>query len=834
MPINLEVLKEAGLTQERLKAIFTAEAPAQNVEGGAGSVATPDQKPAFGEEGAAVDPASQVATYPEKPEPWQIRQFFEERIQARLDEGIERCLESYRVYQAADLAYDGPIVSRLQVPLQLLAQGYIDVDSCSKEINELSPELANEIFNRDNKGRIIKFNAPRLWEISHNLVHSLTTRRVASVSTPIRQRHPLMKYESRNGSMVGQLKADLMTQYAETMSDNYGYRHDVEQIARAVSLYSRHLEFVASPWDCQKAKLKVRKPRTGADGVGPQGFDYESKEVIVKEGLDFVGPHPRQTFWDTSQPLPRINQDNGPTYIGYWDMSRIGDVRTNPDFWNRDKIEWDGGVWDLMAGNQSYFDIYYKQAIAVAPNSSQKLGLGNDRLNNIARLSGAPDDTPVTFAYYFEKLNPKKWGIANYDYDVWIRFIVAGNKTVVWADVCGCTPAIYYGYNENDSRTLSPSFASAVMPYQDQISNFLSQLIEIQHQGLTRLYSMNVDGMDKAQIESVEEALHARNYTQARSIILKYSAEAMRNMGVEPARQHAERIKAVEISTTEKTSEIFRSIMNLLSMAERLLFFSPQELGQVAPREISATEANIVNNTTLGIRDFHSIGLEEGLDTKKRLIHEAATAFGSDTFELPTINSYSRKTVEAAGFTIVGVDADGDYQVAKSGRFTVTGTVQDLVHNYTFTSRDGTERTPSQAEAQASVQLLDVIGKYPTLAQAMSLEQGVDMINGVARKLGVNVTLRVPEGVDPMAPLAGNPQEQFQQFAQGVQQALQAIAGQLQKQQQDQQVLAQSLTELAKAVQTQATQRGEVAPGIPRGAPPLQTTQPEPVPFGGA
>jgi hypothetical protein len=826
MRIDPEVLKQAGLTQERLKEIFTADP--EGLSDGA-PVSTPDQKPAFGEEGEQADPASQVATYPKDPRPGQIRKFFEDRIAARLDEGIERSMAAFRVYQAADLAMDGPIISRVQVPLQLLAQGYINVDSCAKEIEALSPELSSELFERDAKGSVIKVNTPKLWEISHNLVHSLVTRRVASVSTPIRQRHPLMKYDSRTGAKTGQLKADLMTQFAEKMSDDYGYRHEVEQIARRVSLYTHHIEFISRPWDVAKAKLRVRKPKTGADGVG--GSDYETKEVILKEGLEFVGPHPRQVFWDTEQPLAKINQDLGPSYIGYWDMSRIGSVRTNPDFWNRDQIEYDGGTWDLMTGNRSYFEMYYKQAIAVAYDESRRISLGNDRLANIGKLSQAPDDTPITFAYYFEKLNPKQWGIADYDYDVWIRFIVAGNRTVVWADVCGCTPAIYYGFNEDDSKVLSPSFATAVIPYQDQISNFLSQLLEIQHQGLLRLYSMNVDGMTKEQIEEVENALQAKQYTQARSIILKYSAEAMRNMGVEPARQHAERVKAVEISTSEKTSEIFRSIMNLLSMAERLLFFSPQELGQVAPREISATEANIVNNTTLGIRDFHSIGLEEGFDAKKRIIHEAACAFASDTFELPTLSSYSRATVQAAGFTIVGIDSDGDYQTAKSGRFTLAGTVQDLVHNYSFTSRDGTERVPSQAVAQASVQLLDVIGKYPMLAQAMSVEQGTDLINGVSRTLGLNVVLRVPEGVDPMSPLSGNPQEEFRQFAAGVQEALKAISGAISKQQQDQQTLAASVTKLAEIVAS--TRKGEVAPGIPRGAPPISTTQPDEVAFAG-
>lgn len=822
--IDTTVLESAKLTTKRLEQIFTSKDDKSAVR--------VEKKLKFakkGEDGMWIDdPTSAVNSYPENPSDFQIREFFEDRIQSRIDEGIERALEYARIPMAVDVAMDGPIVSKVQLPLQLLAQGYIDLDACASEIEDLSPELAAQLFVKNPAGQVIKANVPKLFEISHNLVHSLVTRRVASISTPIRQRHPMLKYEPRGASMVGQLKGDLVTQYAEVMVDNYGYRHAIEQTVRDVSCYTHQVEFITAPWDVQTAKLRVRKPQTGADQVGPEASNFEVKDVIVKEGVDFVAPHPSRVFWDTIRPLAKINSDTGPSYVGYWDLSRIGDLRTNMTLWNRESIENDGGIGNLINQNQNYFAFYYKEAIAVAKDRSNTVGLGNDRLANVTGMASAPDDTPVTLSYYFEKLNPKQWGIADYDHEVWIRFIVAGNRTVVWADVCPSTPAIYYGYNENDGRTQSPSFAAAVIPYQDQISNLLSQLLEIQHQGLLRLYSMNVDGMTKEQVQAVEDALHNKDYTQAKSIIIKYSAEAMRNMGIDPARQHSERLKAVENSTTEKTTEIFRSITSLLAIAERLLFFSPQELGQVAPREISATEANLVNNTTLGIRDFHAVGIEEGLDAKKRIIYESAVAFGTDTLELTALNSYSRTTVKAAGFTIVGNDAEGDYKVAKSGRFTIRGTIQDLVHNYVFTSRDGTERTPSQAEAQASVQFLDVVGKYPTLAQAMNLEQGVEMLNGVARKLGIGITLRVPEGVDPSMPLAGNPQDQFKQFAAGVQDAFKMISQELANQKKGQEALAQSVSDLASVVQTQATREGTVAPGIPRGAPPLPSVPAQP------
>lgn len=825
--ISAEVLDAAGLNTERLKAIFTATKPAET-DGLAGG-RKKKQKPAFRGDTPDTDlnPVSPSSTFPENPEDWQIREFFEQEIRSRLQEGITRSLEEYRMYQAADMALDGTLLAQFQIPLGMLAQGYINIDTCYNEAKSvLADSDLKKLFEMEKAGkRPVKLLAPKLTEISLNVTKSLVTRRVAAISTPIRQRTPLGVYDPQDTSLVGRLKGDMMTQRFEQMSDDFGYRPAIEQTARDVSMYGHQVEFITKPWEVRKTKLRRKKNTNGTEGVGATEMDWETYDAIEKEGVDYIAPHPSRKFWDRNYPLRKINTDTGGEYIGYWDVSRIGALRQNKELWNHGAIEWDTGLWDLMNQNQSFFRYYYREAIAVAERFGNKIGLRNDAKSNVGTTYQGIDDAPCTLAYYFRRLNPKQWGIADYDYDVWIRFVVAGKSTVIWADVCGSTPAIYYGYNESDQRAQSSSFASDAMQIQDQVSNLLSQLLDIQGQGLTRIYALNVDGMKPEEIEKVENALKTRDYSQAHAIIIKHSAEAMKDMGVEARSAYAERLKSIEISTTEKTSEIFRSIMNLLSLGERQLFFSPQELGQVAPREITATEANMVNNTTLGIRDFHAIGIEEGLDVKKKIAYESAIAFGSDKVTLSVMDSYSRETVEAAGFTVISADTDEKIETVKSGRFTLSGNKYDLVHNYVFTSRDGTERAPSAAEAQATVQYLDVLGKYPALGQCMTVGKGVEVLNRVSRRLGVSVTLRVPAGVDPSQPMTGNPQEQFAQFAQGVQQALQAITKELGNQRQQQDAIASEVTKLAGIVQTVATRKGTVSPTIPSGSPPLAVQQ---------
>lgn len=820
-----KVYEARGLTEKRLKQIFTSEQGAERPV---------EQKPAFDNgqgDGVSVDPADSIGSYPANPTDWQIRSFFEGRIRMRVQEGINLCMRNYSFYQAIDMAMDGNLINKVQLPLQLMAQGYLNLEACHKQVSGVSSTIADQIFDRDDQGRAIKANVPKLFEVSHNLVHSLVTRRVAAISTPIRQRFPFLKYESRTTSMVGAMMGDMMTQYTEIMTDNYGYRHAVEQTARDVSCYSRQLEFIRAPWDSVKQPVRIHKKRTGADSNGTSDDDYEIVDRVVKEGLDFVNPHPSRVFWDLSMPLARVNSDTGPNYIGYWDVARIGDLVRDSAYWNREALSTDSGIADVIQNNRTYFDFYYKDRIAVPSKRGVDPAADNNRSSEAINNAESVDDSPISLTYYFEKINPKQWGICDYDADLWVRFIVAGFDTVIWADVCGSTPCVCYSYNENDNRILSPTFASLVIPYQDQVSNLLSQLLEIQHQGLLRLYELNKDGMDSAEISKVEKALLAEDYSQAQAIIIKYSASDLGDMGVNPNSQYQQRLRAIQISTTEKTTEIFKSIMDLISMAERLLFFSPQELGQVSPREISAKEAGIINNTTLGIRDFHAAGIEEGLDAKKRIIYESAVAFGSDQIELPVMGTYSPKTVEAAGFKVIEASnadpaTDGTFEVVKSGRFTLSGNTRDLVHNYVFTSRDGPERTPSSAVAQASVQLIDVIGRYPMLSQAMVIEDGVELINQVSRSLGVPISMRVPDGMDPKTPMSQNPQQQFAEFAQGVQQAIQSLAGGLQQQQKATKDIADQVTKLAGVIEKRPTPRGAVSPDIPRGAPPLTPTQP--------
>jgi hypothetical protein len=834
MGLDFKVLKSKGLTTDRLKEIFTAKPDQASTE----PISQENSKFAEpGEQLGASQVSSGVLNLPENPTDYQIRKFFEERFQRRMQEGWQRSFDSYRLYGPVDIAMDATPITRYNWPLMMMAQGHIDLNQCHREIDGLSPDMSKRLFECDKtSGRPFKVNLPKFQEIQYNLVHSLTTRRVAAVATPISTRFPFLKYDARGTAQVAKLRSDLMTQRAEIMSDQYGYRHDVVQSVRDASCYGHQVEFVRASWDKETQLVRVKRASDGTTGIGPEETDYEEKEIIVREGVEFIAPHPSRVGWDINYPLAKLNSDSGPQFAFFWDITRFGNIRMNTSYYNRDAVELDPAAWELFMNNMAYFQMYYPDTIVFPSNNrlGNLQGMANDRKASLSFYAQADDDIGCSLTYMYERVRPSDFGICDYDGYVWIRFVIGGTKTVIYAEPLPSLPGCVYHYNENDSRIYSPSFAHSVMPFQDQISNLLTQILEVQVQGLTRIFELNKDGMQDADIQKFEDSINNRHYDAAKAILIKYSSEQLKDMNIDPAR--TQRLRTVEISTTEKTTEIFRTIVQLLSFAERLLFFSPQELGQVAPREITATEANIVNNTTLGIRDFHTVGIEEGLAAKKRIISESTVALGSDEINLPVMDRYPLSVVKKLGAEVIETDGDPDtIETAKSGRYLLSVDSEMLVNDYVFTSRDGLDRPQSTVVAASLTQLLQIIGQSPTLSQVVPRDKLVSLVNEIARNLGsgFDFKLQLPDGMAPQEAAQPDIVGQVKDVIGKMNEAVTTLA---QAQQEDRQNLAkvsQAVTNIARTMQAAVaastnrlpTPAGAVSPTIPNGAPPLNGLQ---------
>ncbi len=743
------------------------------------------------------------------------RKAFEDRIRGRIRTGIEMGLNSDHLYRAADLAWDAAPIVKDNIPLLLYAQKKITIERCGSELDRLG--CASNFVRRDESNKIVDINLPRFWETSVNLVRSYLTRRIAAQSTRFVNLWPFFKYEPRATDNIGKLRGDVLSQRMEIMADDYGYRHLQTQIIRDMFLYTRCVLFPSSAWDREvQWYTKQNAPEFGGSSV---------QDRVVREGVDFVRPHPTRVFWDGSYPLSSLNTDNGCGYVGYWDVRRYRQVMLNPAYFNRDKIRISTNGRAIYDANQLYFD---------STNGSCQIKFSSfDQLR--ASDPAAANDTKSTWPYYtqveadetlfvteyFEKVKPNEIGLGDYPYSVWLRLIVASDDTVIYGEFLPSTPAVYYGYNENDSRVVNISPALEIVPFQDQISNLLSQMLLSAKAHAMKLISIDVDALTPEVRKSLKATLEGRDfYTHPH--VVEISGNLIRNLGVNAI----DPIKVIEMNIQADMNAYFNAITRLLEILERMMMLSPQELGQPAPHEISATESNEMASSVNTVYGFISDAIDEGRAAQKKLCYEALVCKATADLDVPVKGRYTDEIVKSAGFQMVaspGVTVDDE-----TAQQRVTGTAEQLIHDYTFTSRDGSDRPVNTQSATVLMQLMGQILSVPGMLQALGKKKIYDMANEIFRLSGAafDLKLELKPGEDNAIGVPGQEDQNGQAAQQAVQgvsqqmeQAQQQIAGELSKLQAQLDVLAQAqkgdkeqfaalqnqLMEMVKTIQTTPT-----------------------------
>lgn len=844
--IYLEALAAAGLTNKTLRRVFESKGPkdsnrkvpTQKAPEAAAPIADP------GPGGVAT--LSNMQRLPKNPTDWDVNCYLTTVIRGESLEGVMRCTNKFDIYGAMDLAYASIPIHPLVTDLMKVAMGLVSVKDCAQNIAGLSDETKKKLFEKDAKGEVTSVNYPKLIEVSHNLVHSLITRRVAALATEVYQQYPVLKYEPYSNTPTERMVADVMTEIAEQMAGAYDYRHDYEEGIRQASLYTTSIKFKSKHWHTEKQTLPVDEPENGASKAGRQ-TKPKTKRQIVKEGVEFVIPHPSRVYYDITKPLSKLNSDLGPRWIGHWDIVPIGAVRDNPAYFNKDAIQMDVMMWNIFALNPAYFSQYYPEQLAFPPTlggSAATLSLQNNREAQIGTWSQLNDEMSTVLTEHFKCVIPKDVGLGSYEDPVWLRFVMAANTTVVYAEIVGSAPASVNSYNASDGLIMSPSFGMQAVQWQQMLTNDLNRLLYAQYQGMVEIWALNKDGMSKEDITKVVQQLKNPDFTHIANSVIVYSGEKLAQVGGSQPKG-ADRLSKIAVDTSAKITEIFQSMVQTLALAERLMFFSPQELGQVSPRTVTATEMKAVRDTTLGIRDFHLIGVKQQMSADKRIIHDSYLAFGSDELRVPVAERYDPKVIAAAGFEIVD---DGTGR-PEDGLFTIKGKKHLLyLYNYAYTIRNTDDTPPDAARAQGLAQVYEILTKDPVLSERTTLEQRMELANSLFGILSPDVfKLRVPDGVDPKTTQGGQVeamQKQLQQLVPQIGQGIQQLA---QKQaEQDQKIaandagikaladalnrLSATLTKIATS-QEQATKKGAVSPTIPNGAPALRgVRQPRAVP----
>lgn len=779
--IDFQILRKHGTTNERLKEIFTAVAP-QDTE-----VLTEDDR-----RKRELDVAQKNKV--------------EERIQSRLSEQILHCVKNYKTYAAVDLAWDSNVLTGLNLPLLQYAQGRIKVESCVQQLQALPN--ADKYLARNDKGEATGINLPVFLDVECNLVRSFVTRRLAAQSNKYSNLWPYYKYESRSTGPVGKLRADVMSQRADIMADQFGYREHDKHVYRDMFLFAHSVDFVRTGWEIDR-QLAARPAIEELASEEP-----EVEEEIVREGIGWVAPHPSRVFWDNAYPLVSINSDSGCEYVGYWDVRRYKDVASNPAYWNREAISYGSTpwLWTIFSSYEAYWNQYYTQVLP--PPSAQltrvpvnDIAGANDRSMNVGVYNAQMPDSAVFVTEYYEKVIPAHFNCGTYPYPVWTRFTVAGDHTVIFAEFLPSSPGAYCGLNESENRQVNVSFAHDLIAWQDQMNNLINAMILTVKEELVKVFGVDTDMVsDEKVLKQLDSHFQGNNWP-SKPLLLKYSRSQAMDEGIKPD-------KAFEIAETragQSLTSILQAMIRLVDLVEKLNAMSPAEMGQPAPREITATESNEMSATTQSVYTFISDAIDSFHAAKKRIIYESVVSRQQGRIRLPVINRYSAQTIKKAGFQEIPDEIEDSSQ--EVSRRTVIGTASKLAHDYIFTTRDGSERPTNVQAANTLVQLLAQLVSIPIVLQGMGKDRLFAMVNEIFLLIGAGFDLRLEldegednsMGVDQIEQIA----QQVQQLAQMTTQLAQAVSqnteriGTSEKSQGD---LVEKVAELADRVKQQAQQ----------------------------
>jgi hypothetical protein len=722
---------------------------------------------------------------------WKTREAWRKKSCTRIEEGLEHNIRHFRFYTAADMAWDSSPVHAESIPLNLYAQGKIDLKGTIDRLRDCfdKDEKKVEDFlikDPEDPQKVVGIDIPRLHQVTINIVRPLVTRRLAAQANKYNNLFPYLKYDTRDKKLVSKFRGDVMSQRAEIMTDNYGYRHMFTQAMRKSLLHGHCLVFPESAWN---REYELRKKLNTTDNI------WEPEKVLVKEGMNFVLPHPNRTFYDLQYSPSTFNTDNGCRWAGFWDVDRLRNLVNNPAYYNTKEIRVSETFINRFVSSHEFNTCNFsRKTISLKPRHHLRRDQKNDRSSVYWIDANNSGDTEVVVTTYYERIIPKDVGLGDYPYPVWIRLLVVDDDTVIFGEIMPSRPCAYLGYNEDDSRVVAQSMAHEIMPYQDQMSNFFSQMLYLMKMQSFLLLMVDTDMIPESKREQFKQLVKGNKWF-ADPMLLEWSATDYR----EAFQKNPEApLKFIVPQIQSQINELLRGVTEILSIAERNQIMSPQELGQFNQRETSATEVAEVTSTTNALFSFISEGADEFRAALKQMIYEATIAKGEKSLKLPIMNSYDEKVIRAAGFepdrsdeaepdaiegqpsptTILKNETAivGQQGLQRPHAQTVIGTKQSLIHNYIFTSRDGSERVVNAEASKSLVQMLQVIGSQPILLERMGQDQLFAMVQEIVRLSGSGFTLELPDEAEAQAGGGAGGQvptiEQVVQAVEGIAQAV--------------------------------------------------------------
>lgn len=699
--VSLSQLKAAGITAEKLKSLFTSEKPSDEIE----------------------------------------RVKF--RVRTRIQDGTLNNFQNYKYYWALDQAWDTPFKQVNPTLLQSLAnmQPNDDVFKIAKEWG-YTMWIVDDVDEKTGKptGRK-KFNLPSFYNVFVPIVRAYVTIRAAKL-TGDRDLIPYFKFEPVQNTPINRARCEVLTDRMESMTTQLGYRDVGRQAILKMLIYGVQLQFIQEEWWTEEQKGQNGKTR------------------LIREGLRYHLPHPTRTFWDMAHPLSSINTDCGCQFAGYWRVRRFKDVRENMQLWNTDKIA--HNATDLRREHSMFFNAVYGTCTLQFPQSTTKWAeLDRETQMSTGRFYTSDfDDSAVVITEYFEKLNPKEDGIGDYDYPVWFRFVCGGDGTILYAAPLPSVPIIVWNYDPDESRMMNPSLALECLPFQDQISNLLTQALLSVKQNLANVTFVDSDIVDETSLNKIEN-MGERFFRRLN--FLRFSGRAKR-----AAQQDVRNaFGSVRFPQLDVTGCI--NMMNaVITMLERVLVMSSMEVAGQATHEQSAEEITGIKQQTSVRVNYTSMCNDRSYDAWKVQLYNFNSEYGeAESYAyLSPRPEYTQEMLDKLGFTVEEPAGGHDSKVK------VSYSKDAIQLEYFASTREGSSRLNNAEMAQAMVQALNMAMSNPMIAQSIGPVQSIMLMNEVLEQLGVPKDFKLR----PVPPQM--PPDQMQQW---VQQQMEQLAKQLQQ-----------------------------------------------------
>jgi len=739
-----------------------------------------------------------------------------ERHRGLIRDGLDQNWQSARHWRAIDDAYDA---GQEQITVSIM-RGLIGKKPDSEEVlSAIKHWKLDSMLTWTGEGvnRKAVLDLPIFFNIFVPLTAAYTKVRWAKLWTD-RDTVPLYKYSPTSSTVEAKLACQVVTDQVAFAAETMQYRVIEREVILPALLYSY-------AWTMPRSDCVVEKSLWKGKGA--------VEEYITREGIDWMVVHPAKSFFDRSYPLSSINADCGIRWFGNWTVVAFSSIENNEAYWNKDTISVYSGeqanTW-VRPSEWKVYQQFYPCTLKMPDCWSNELSNSRDAVYYNQSIT----DHGVQIINFFDKLVPSQYGLYACDTPVWHHFIYAGDGTVIHCVPVAYTPGTVDLYDYDTNRARNTSLAQELLPFQDHISNLLTQYLLSVKQNLA-----NLTFVDQRQIppETIDKVENLAKSSYVGMNLIRYNRLDFDQMG-------ATATQAITPLAFPKhnTQEIVQAINTTISIAERMLGFSPQEIGAAASHEQSATEVAVISQGTSTRLALTGSFIDDGRSARQKRAYDAWLEYSEREISqtLSGMQPLHIKALKDMGFTVTetpGTDLvkiEGSRELVDIDSFTQTRAPQD--------------RFNDSKVAIAMIQAIQMLMSNQLIVERFGVDFFVRRFNEILEFSGVpgdwRFDLDNAKGAQP------SQQQMMQQVTQFIEQALQknnqAITGELQqvinstgehfkqtdqqvsslaqatggKLQEQQQILAALLDQVRGIIQPQFSPQTAVVPAPPVELPP--------------